>query len=44
MAAETAVTSSNYDIGLTNVDFMIDKCEICVLSTTCDSPTDAVID
>lgn len=39
-AAETAVTASTYEIGLTNLDFVIDRCEICVLSATCDSPTE----
>ena len=31
-------------VGLINLDFVIDKREICVLSTTCDSPTDAISD
>jgi len=31
-------------IGLVNLDFMIDKYQTGVLSTTCDSPTDAVSD
>jgi len=36
MAAETVVTTPSYDNSFTSLDSVIDKYELCVLSTTCD--------
>jgi len=46
ITTETVVTASRYDsrLSLVNLDFVIDKYQTSVLSTTCGSPTDAISD